>query len=95
MPEKCAHCGLPIEPQPGYYLGAVYVNYGLTSLLVSVTFLLLFLGFGIAPDVLLWPMVAFCFLFPLFFFRYARSLWRSMDEFFDPYEEESEDGQRR
>lgn len=86
MHEKCDVCGLPFQPQPGYYLGAIYINYGLTALLVSVTFVSLFLGFDVSPDVLLWPLVAFCLVFPLWFFRYARSLWRSFDEYFDPYE---------
>jgi hypothetical protein len=28
--------------------------------------------------------MAFCLLFPLWFFRYARSLWLGLDYYFDP-----------
>jgi hypothetical protein len=33
---------------------------------------------------MLWPLAAFCVFFPLWFFRYARSLWLAFDEYFDP-----------
>jgi hypothetical protein len=37
----------------------------------------------IPPRVLLWSLVAFCVVFPLWFFRYARALWMSFDEWLD------------
>lgn len=33
---------------------------------------------------LLIGLTAFCVLFPLWFFRYARSLWLGFDQYFDP-----------
>ena len=39
--------------------------------------------------VLLWPLAAFSVLFPLWFFRYARSLWVGFDQYFDPQVAES------
>jgi hypothetical protein len=84
MHETCANCGLTYQREPGYFLGSIYFNYGLTALLVTATFFGLFLGADISPDVLLWPLAAFCVLFPLWFFRYARSLWLGFDHFIDP-----------
>lgn len=81
---SCPECGLNFHPEQGYYLGAIYFNYGLTALILVVTFFALFFLLGISPDQMLWPLAAFCVIFPLCFFRYARSLWRAWDQFFDP-----------
>jgi uncharacterized protein (DUF983 family) len=84
MHETCSHCGLKFKREPGFFLGSIYFNYGLTALLVMVAYLALFFTTNISPEVLLWSLTAFCLLFPLWFFRYARSLWLGMDEYFDP-----------
>jgi len=80
----CEHCGFSFEREPGFYLGSIYVNYGLTALVMTVSFMTLFLGAGISPDVLLWPETIFCILFPLWFFRYARAIWIAFDYYWDP-----------
>jgi uncharacterized protein (DUF983 family) len=82
MNETCEHCGLRYQREPGYFLGSIYFNYGLTALLVTATFFTLFLS-GVSADVLVWPLALFCLVFPLWFFRYARSLWLGFDHFFD------------
>jgi hypothetical protein len=41
-----------------------------------------------SPETLLWCMAGFCVLFPILFFRWARSLWLGFDQFWDPTEEE-------
>jgi uncharacterized protein (DUF983 family) len=84
MPRQCAACGLRFEREPGYFLGSIYFNYGVTALLVTVAYLILFAFTDISPDVLLWSLTAFCVLFPLWFFRYARALWMAWDHFADP-----------
>jgi hypothetical protein len=40
------------------------------------------LGYG-RSRWLLWAALAFCVVFPLWFFRYARSLWLGMDHYVD------------
>lgn len=84
MYPNCTHCGLQYQREPGYFLGSIYFNYGLTALIITVVFFALFLGFDVPADWLLWPLTAFCFFFPLWFFRYARSLWLAFDQYFDP-----------
>jgi uncharacterized protein (DUF983 family) len=88
MPTECATCGLVYQREPGFFLGSIYFNYGLTALLVIAAY---FIGFfsGVHPSVLLWSLTAFCFLFPLWFFRYARSLWLAFDQYWDPRGKES------
>ena len=80
----CEGCGLKFQREPGYFLGSIYFNYGLTAAMITAAFFSLYLGFDISPDRLLWPLTAFCVIFPLWFFRYARSLWLAFDEYFDP-----------
>jgi uncharacterized protein (DUF983 family) len=92
MNERCPHCDFQYGRGPGYFLGSIYFNYGLTALLVTAAFLGLFLLADISPDVLLWPLTAFTVVFPLLFFPFARSLWVGFDQFFDPVEIEREEG---
>ena len=81
---KCERCGLNFDREPGYYLGAIYFNYGLTALVTVAVFFTLYLAFQVSPDRMVWPLAAFCLVFPLWFFRHARSLWRAMDQYIDP-----------
>lgn len=89
MHAACDHCGLNFSREPGFYLGAIYVNYGLTALIVTATYLSLHFGLGVADYVLLIGIGLYCVVFPLWFFRYARSLWLAFDEYFDPAGESS------
>jgi uncharacterized protein (DUF983 family) len=27
MPDRCSHCGLKFEPEPGFYYGAMFISY--------------------------------------------------------------------
>ena len=72
MRSECDSCGLRLQREPGYYLGSIYFNYGLTALIVTVTYFVLFLTTEISPDTLLVALTAFCVLFPIWFFRYAQ-----------------------
>jgi hypothetical protein len=67
-----------LEPDPGFYLGSVYANYAATVLSASAAFVTLVFGFGWNKDLVVWGGVVFTTLFPLWFFRYARSIWLSL-----------------
>lgn len=83
MHKKCSECGLDLEREPGFYLGSIYFNYGLTALAVVAVYVpAVAMGHGRNPP-LLWGTLAFCVVFPLWFFRYARSLWLGMDHYWD------------
>ena len=76
---------LPVRTrEPGFYLGSIYINYGLTALLVTAGYFALYFTEVVSPDMALWLCMAFCLLFPLCFFRFARSLWLGLDYYFDP-----------
>jgi len=45
MNKSCPHCGVLLEPEPGFYQGAMYVGYGFTiAVLVIIGGLLYLLG---------------------------------------------------
>jgi uncharacterized protein (DUF983 family) len=90
MHERCAECGRRFNRAPGYLLGSIYINYGLTALLVVVAYFGLYFGEVLSSDQLLVVLTAFILVFPLWFFRYARSLWIAFDERWDPWPNEEE-----
>jgi uncharacterized protein (DUF983 family) len=84
MATTCAACGLRFERAQGYFVGAIYINYAVTTVLAIGGYLLLwrFTGMSTAAQLALWiPVVV---LFPLWFFRYSRSLWLSVEYLFNP-----------
>jgi uncharacterized protein (DUF983 family) len=93
MNDPCPDCGRKFDRAPGYLLGAIYFNYGVTALLVVVFYFSMFLSGTLTGKQLLWTLTAFAVLFPLWFFRYARALWIAFDERWDPWPNEEESRQ--
>ena len=89
MFHHCVYCGLVYERESGYFLGSIYFNYGLTALLVTGGYPLLVFVLKLPANVVFWAAMAFCILFPLWFFRYARSMWIAFDQLVDPGESRS------
>lgn len=88
MYPECDNCGLKYEREPGYFLGSIYINYGLTAVLVTMFYFALFFSGVVTPQAALWIVTGFALVFPLWFFRYARSLWLGFDHYWDPLPEE-------
>ena len=88
MYETCPSCGLRFEREPGYFVGAMYVNYGLTVLLVIPGHFILdaLVPLSLTTHLVLWSSAAI--ILPLAMFRHARSLWLTLDFTFDPHESE-------
>ena len=78
MNAACPKCGLKLEPEPGFYLGSVYANYAATVLSTTAAFVVLVFGYGYSKDVVIWGCAGFTVIFPVWFFRYARSIWLSL-----------------
>ncbi len=95
MHARCPTCQLVFEREPGYFVGAIYLNYGMTVLIVMPAYVMLnaWLPVGLALQLLLGG--AFVVLFPLWFFRYSRSLWLSLDYLVDPVEPSAHGGAGR
>ncbi|MGI9323833.1 MAG: DUF983 domain-containing protein [Pseudomonadales bacterium] len=90
MNDPCQECGRKFDREPGYLLGSIYFNYGMTSILVVVLYFTLYLSGTMTNHQRLLALAGFSVLFPLWFFRYARSLWIAFDEHFDPWPNEKE-----
>jgi uncharacterized protein (DUF983 family) len=83
----CAACDLRFERAQGYWVGAIYVNYGVTVMIAVTGFFLLreWPGLETPGQLALW--VPFVLVFPLWFFRYSRSLWLGLEYGLNPDEE--------
>ena len=75
MRDACPACGLRYEREQGYFVGAIYVNYALTSLLGLGGVILLDSVVGLSLVQQLALAIPIMLLAPLLFFRHARSLW--------------------
>lgn len=86
MNPLCESCGRVYEREPGFFLGSIYINYGATVLLATAFYFVPILRHGRPSTSLLVPIVIFCIVFPLFFFRYSRCLFMSFDHFFSSFD---------
>ena len=84
MNERCPACGLKFEREPGYFLGAMYIGYGLALVLIAgFSFLIWWVlhwdiqKSAIGGVVLFLPFAPFLTLM-------ARVLWIYMDQAIDP-----------
>ena len=68
MQKKCPECGFRFEREPGYFLGSTYINYGVTTLLTTWTYLVLRFGFEVSRSAMIPGLAAFCVIFPVLFF---------------------------
>jgi uncharacterized protein (DUF983 family) len=88
MHDECDACHLIFEREPGYFVGAIYINYSVTTLIAVAGFLLLdgYTTISVTAQIILWSV--FGVAFPLFFYRYSKSLWLAVDHLFNPEEPE-------
>jgi len=84
MHDVCRECGRPFQRGPGFFLGSIYFNYGVTGLAVIVIYFANFFAQWITDRQVLILLTTFALFFPLWFFRYARALWVAFDELWDP-----------
>jgi hypothetical protein len=84
MYERCLVCDLRFEREPGYFLGAMYISFGLAIVIIAVFAALLWAvtGWGITKDTI-WAVVLFLPLAPAITL-FARVLWIYLDQSIDP-----------
>jgi Protein of unknown function (DUF983) len=90
MHDECDVCGRRFNRGPGYLLGSIYFNYGLTATLVLVLYFAMFFGGLLSDGQRLVLLSLFAAGFAMWFFRYARALWIAFDERWDPWPNEDE-----
>lgn len=73
MEETCSHCQYRYEKEPGYFLGAMYVSYGLGVLQLILTYLLI--SEWVSLPVLFALLFTVLLICSLWNFRVARIIW--------------------
>jgi uncharacterized protein (DUF983 family) len=80
MNPGCPVCGLPFEREQGYFLGAMYVSYTISMVVLG---LMMWVGSLLLPtwDLGVLVLVACVFYLPLvpMVFRYSRVIWIHFD----------------
>jgi len=92
MHKECPHCGASFEREPGFYLGSIYINYGITVLIVTIVYPALLFNGILGKNTLLVGSLAFTLVFPVLVFPWARSLWLGFDQWRDPRPDEQGTG---
>jgi uncharacterized protein (DUF983 family) len=95
MHEDCAACGLRYEQEPGYFVGAIYLNYAATVAIALGTVLVADWTIGLTLRCQLALGIALVTLVPLVFFRYARSLWLGLNHLLTAADERGERRRQR
>ncbi|HEX7901121.1 MAG TPA: DUF983 domain-containing protein [Planctomycetota bacterium] len=71
--DRCASCALDFRQEPGYYVGAMWLNYGATAL-SGIAAGLLLLG-RIPTGAMVAALSGWGLVFPILFFHHSRAIW--------------------
>jgi uncharacterized protein (DUF983 family) len=84
MHRRCETCDLKFEREPGYFLGAMYISYGLALVTIAIIAVVLWsaTSWSIVKDIA-WACVFFLPLAP-WLTLFARVLWIYLDQTIDP-----------
>ncbi len=84
MHELCPNCGLKFEREQGYFLGAMYISYGLALMtIVAIALLLWAFTAWSMQKIVLWAILLFLPLAPALTL-FSRVLWIYLDRTIDP-----------
>ena len=84
MHERCPICDLKFNREPGYFLGAMYISYGLAlAAILSIAFALWLITHWRIDRVVIWAIILFLpLVLPITLF--SRVLWIYLDQAVDP-----------
>jgi uncharacterized protein (DUF983 family) len=84
MHERCSVCDLKFQREEGYFLGAMYISFGMALVVIALIAVLLWVitGWWITR-VTIWAVVLFLPFAPAISLL-ARVLWIYLDQAFDP-----------
>ena len=84
MLERCPNCGLKFEREQGYFLGAMYISYGLALITILALALLLWASTSWSlQKIVLAAILLFLPLAPILTL-FSRVLWIYLDRAIDP-----------
>jgi hypothetical protein len=79
MEPECSHCGYSYRREPGFYLGSIYINYGVTAIGTILLYALMVMGVGTTHERALVVSVVVAGVLPIVMFRWARALLLALD----------------
>lgn len=79
MAPECGRCGYSYRREPGFYLGSIYINYGVTAIGTILLYALMVMGLGASQERALAVSLVVAVVFPVVFFRWARALLLALD----------------
>jgi uncharacterized protein (DUF983 family) len=84
MRQHCPVCDLKFQREEGYFLGAMYISFGLALVVIAIIAVVLWAvtGWWITKDVI-WAVVLFLPIAPGIAL-FSRVLWIYLDQTFDP-----------
>lgn len=84
MRQRCSVCELKFQREEGYFLGAMYISFGLALAIIALMAAILWAvtGWWITKSVV-WAVILFLPLAPTISL-FARVLWIYLDQAFDP-----------
>lgn len=77
MPKRCASCNLKLEPETGFYYGAMWISYAIGVLLSLLLAAILILALRIPTLYAFLIIMVFHLLFSPYLFRVSRAFWLS------------------
>jgi hypothetical protein len=87
MNDPCPRCGLLFQREEGYFLGAMYMSYPITSAILIPLYFAISELLPTWHSLLIVPVATALFLpFVPAVFRYSRVLWIYFDRLGDPYD---------
>lgn len=84
MPDRCEVCNQKIEPEPGFYFGAMFLSYGISAWLLLFVSLTLVFYFDWSVGAAMGVVLLVSALLYLKLLRFSRSLWMHMMVKYDP-----------
>jgi uncharacterized protein (DUF983 family) len=75
MNETCPHCEVRLEPEPGFYQGAMYVGYGITMIFIILISAILYMAGHPSEWVYIGSVIAVMILLIPLNYRYSRIIY--------------------
>ena len=75
MNKTCPHCGVRLEPEPGFYQGAMYVSYAITVAVIVIVGMVLYLAGDPSEWVYVGVSIGVMVLLIPWNYRYARIVY--------------------
>lgn len=76
MNDNCPNCNFKFEKEPGFFFGAMFVNYALGAAEALITYFLVFSFFEKTFDLRIFPIIVFVIiLFSILNIKLSRMIW--------------------